>query len=232
AMEGGWRLAALVFAALILLVAVPLTLWGVRRLGPPRDLPEAGEDRAPVVLPFGRPAFWFLTLAFPAIALSHGVIIAHILPFLDERGVAPATALAAVALIGPSQVAGRVALMAIGSRAPAQPALLVVFGVIGAGIALMAVGGPVGLFPAVVLFGGAYGVVSILRPVVTAEILGREGFGRISGALALPYQAALAAAPFAGALLWSAAGYDVVMGVAVAIVLAGGVAFRAAMARR
>src|SRR3546814_2244314 len=55
----------------------------------------------------------------------------------------------------------------------------------------------------VILEGAGYGVTAISRPVVSATVLGRDGFGAISGALALPFIGATALAPTFGAALWS-----------------------------
>ena len=65
------------------------------------------------------------------------------------------------------------------------------------------------LLVAFVLFqGSGYGVTSIVRPVVTAEFLGRTNFGVISGLLALPFITATAAAPTIAAFVWERGGYD------------------------
>jgi hypothetical protein len=79
-------------------------------------------------------------------------------------------------------------------------------------------------------YGAAYGVASIVRPVVTAELLGRAGFGTIAGMLAMPYMLAGAAGPSVAAFLWRAGGYDLVIGLGIALLLAGFVAVR--LARR
>ena len=49
------------------------------------------------------------------------------------------------------------------------------------------------LVVAFVLFqGSAFGLTSIIRPVITAEFLGRRNFGVVSGLIALPYLSATA----------------------------------------
>ena len=68
-------------------------------------------------------------------------------------------------------------------------------------------------------------MTSITRPVVTANLLGRSGFGAISGAMAVPFMAATALSPFLGSLIWSLGGYDVVIGVMLTTVVAGFLAF-------
>ena len=61
--------------------------------------------------------------------------------------------------------------------------------------------------------------MSIVRPVIAAEFLGRSGFGVIAGMLALPYVMASAIGPILAAWLWSLAGYDLVLGLSGALVL-------------
>jgi predicted MFS family arabinose efflux permease len=70
---------------------------------------------------------------------------------------------------------------------------------------------PALLIAFVILFGGAYGVVSIIRPVIARNLLGERNFGAKSGGLALVYLAGSASAPFVGALVWSRGGYDLVL---------------------
>ena len=63
----------------------------------------------------------------------------------------------------------------------------------------------------VILFGGAYGVVSIIRPVIARDLLGERQFGAKSGALAMLYLAGSASAPFLGSLVWDRGGYELVL---------------------
>jgi MFS family permease len=58
---------------------------------------------------------------------------------------------------------------------------------------------PVLIFLFAGLQGAGIGLISILRPVLVAEILGRRGFGAISGAVAVAPILASAAAPSVGA---------------------------------
>lgn len=237
----GWRIAALVFAGLILLIAVPLFWIGGR------PDPDAGTGAGRSVETKARadgalrrvmrgPAFWLLAVGFSTIALNHGIVVNHLLPLLDERGVSGALAVLAVSLIGPMQVAGRIVMMTVEARVG------MVF-ICGATFLFMAAAGTVlgaaAALPALVylfvaLQGSGYGVTSITRPVVSAILLGRTGFGVISGALALPFVTATALAPSVGSLIWSVGGYDTVIAALVAIVLVGFVCFLIAvrLARR
>jgi len=86
------------------------------------------------------------------------------------------------------------------------------FALMAAAVASLILAGtaPVLLAAFVVLQGAGYGVTAISRPVVSATVLGRDGFGAISGALALPFITASAVAPTLAAAVWSVGGYDAV----------------------
>ena len=174
-----------------------------------------------------RPAFWLLAAGFAMIALNHGMVVNHLLPLLDERGVPAALAVLAVSLIGPMQVVGRVVMIATERHLGMVTICGVTFlmmalagGVLGAAASL-----PLLVYVFVALQGSGYGVTSITRPVVTAELLGRRGFGAVSGALALPFVAATALSPSAGSLIWSWGGYDAVIAALVITVLFGFLCF-------
>lgn len=229
----GWRTAVLTFAVIILTVAIPLFRYGTALPAPeeePQAKPASG-GKSDLRHAMGKATFWLLGITFSMIGLTHGIIITHLLPMLAERDVPVATAVFAASMIGPMQVAGRVAMMTVERRLSMQVICAVSFlfmigaisSLIGAGIwpALMV------LF--VVLQGSGYGVTSITRPVVTAEILGRAGFGAISGALALGFMGASAASATLAALIWEIGGYDAVRWTVFGCVLIGMSAYLTAM---
>lgn len=230
----GWRGALLVFAGVIVLVALPLAVLGLRLLAShaedagtrPRPTGREGRDA------LRKPAFWFLAFGFATIGLTHAMIITHIRPIMESRGVAEALGVLVASLVGPMQVLGRVVMVSVQSRVDIHGATLGCFAgmALGATALLYATGSPVLAVGFVVPYGAAYGVASIVRPVVTAELLGRAGFGTISGMLAVPYMLAGAAGPSVAALLWQAGGYNVVIGLGIVLLLGGLVAVR--LARR
>lgn len=229
----GWRMAVLTFAVIILVVAIPLFRYGTA-------LPQPEEEPPAKALPGGssdlrramtKPTFWLLGVTFSMIGLTHGIIITHLLPMLAERDVPVATAVLVASMIGPMQVAGRVAMMAVERRMSMQVICAVSFvfmiGAISSLIGSIALPALLVLF--VVLQGSGYGVTSITRPVVTAEILGRAGFGSISGALALGFMGAAAASATLGAAIWEVGGYAAVRWTVFGCILVGLAAFLTAM---
>ncbi len=223
----GWRGAVLVFAGAVAVLVIPLMLVGLRRLERHRAAEEAVEEtpgdpagRAAVTR---RPAFWLLGFAFGTIGLVQGSVLSHLLPILADRGIGAATAVLAAAMIGPMQVLGRVVMVATERRVNTFGVAMACYLGMGVGCAalLMADVAPWLVAVFVVLHGAAYGTASIVRPVLTAEVLGRRRFGVISGMLAIPFMGGFAIGPTAAALLWEAGGYDLVVGLAAGAALAG-----------
>ncbi len=226
----GWQGAVLVMAAVVALVGAPLLFIGASLLegGSDEIVPaeRRTESRALLRAAARRPQFWLIGLAFPAMALNHGILINHIVPLLVDSSFTEATAVTIASVVGPMQVAGRVAMMLSERHVGSLTLTILAFaGVAVAALFLMAAGASLLLaFAFAATQGAAYGVISILKPVVTAEFLGRAAFGSIAGWLALPYLACYAVAPFVGALLWEIGGYDLVIPAAGAIALLGIVA--------
>ncbi|MEL6476731.1 MAG: MFS transporter [Pseudomonadota bacterium] len=209
----GWQGTAYGFAGLVVLVAAPLAYLGTRRIEsraiPPVSMPQGQETPART----RRSVALTLGLAFPMMALSHGMLLTHLLPLLDARGTAPALAVLAAALIGPMQVVGRVAMMRLEDRVESLTVAQVSFGGVAAAALLLLASPwmPALIFAAVILHGAAYGLISILKPVVTAELLGQSGIARMLSWMALPYLASFALAPFLGALFWRWSGYEAML---------------------
>jgi MFS family permease len=71
----------------------------------------------------------------------------------------------------------------------------------------------------VVAQGSGFGVITIIRPTVIAEFLGRSDFSVVAGLLAMGFVIGTAIAPIFGSLLWQYGGYDFVIGVTIVIPL-------------
>lgn len=226
----GWRGAVLIFAAAVGCLGAPLLLVGgtlLERGGP--AAPPGGRDqrrsenRAALRRAVRRPQFWLIAVAFPLMAINHGMLLNHIIPLLVERGLGTALAVSVASVIGPMQVAGRVAMMLVERKVGAVALTALSFaGVVAAALILMAASGsPLLAFAFAATQGAAYGLISVLKPVVTAEFLGLTAFGTIAGWLAAPYLAGFAFAPHLGSLVWEVGGYDLMVPVAAALAAVG-----------
>jgi len=230
-----WRMSAFTFAGLILLVAVPLFYAATGEGGVVRGADRAAakaESRASLRGAMKRPTFWLLFFAFTSIAIAQGLVITHLLPLLAEREVPTAIAVLAASLIGPMQVTGRIVMM-MAERFVSMTVVAVICFVfmLAAATALFFAGAsPFLVFVFVVLHGSGYGVTSIVRPVVTAGLLGRVGFGSISGMMAVGFVGGMAVSPVLAAQIWTVGGYDLVLETAFGVVALGFVAYLLALA--
>jgi len=222
----GWQGAVLGFAALQLGLTVPVNLAGLRLLrarapaggaGAPPGSPAARAARAAAFrATLRRREFWLIGALFGLVALNHGLLVTYCLPLFADRGAGAGLAVLAAALIGPAQVAGRVALMLNEGRVSAGAALRLCAAMLClAAAALWLAGAAVWLILAfAALQGAAMGMVSILKPVVTAERLGRAAFGAVSGTLYMAPLLATALSPQAGAVLLTRGGAAALIAVA------------------
>ena len=220
----GGQGALLVFAGLVAL-AMPLNAVAVRQL---RRRERAGLALPPtppgtVQRALRKPAFWIIAVGFGAIYLNHGLLITYALVLFADRGAAAGLAALAAATIGPAQVAGRLILLAAGARVTTAQAVLFSCGamVLAGGLLWLAGVAPGLIFGFAVAQGAGIGLTSILRPVLIAEVLGRQGFGAISGAAAVAPILASAAAPSVGAALLSLGGPGVVYAVCLGLAVLG-----------
>ena len=227
----GWRAATALIGGFIAVAVAPLQWWGARAVQAGRiATPPAPETPQMAKNFLRRPAFWLLGLGIGMLAIVHGATLQHLLPLLNERGLPAEFAVLIAALIGPMQVAGRVAMVATGRFLSHRDFMLIAFAVMAASVAVLLVSGDnrALLVAYVFLFGGAWGTVSILRPLITRDILGERNFGAKSGSLALIFLTAAAASAYLGALIWGIGGYGLMLGVLIVLALAGAIAFIAA----
>ncbi|MGI3169898.1 MFS transporter [Pseudooceanicola sp. C21-150M6] len=220
----GWRGAVLCFAGAVALVGVPAMFAGATMLECCPEDEQSTErkagDRAAFVAARARPEFWLILLAFSLIGLAYGMIITHVMPILTDRGLTLGQAVLAASLFGPMQVAGRLAMMAAGHRVTGVTVAAMSFVGVTCAIAVLLFivpAMPQAGFAFALLFGASFGVISILKPVVMAEVLGRRSFGMIAGSMAVPFLIAGAIAPQAAALLWRLSGYDLALVVALGL---------------
>jgi MFS family permease len=211
----GWRTTVVIFACATAFIALPLIWIGASRAlqYPAAKVPSASTKATQAMSVTRSPTFWLLAVAFMMIAIDHGMLITHILPILSDRGVQEQTAILAASMIGPMQVAGRLAMMAaeryVATLVIAMGCSLVMTVAAAALLGVTSVPGLLAAF--VILQGAGYGVTSIMRPVVIAELFGRENFGIVSGMLSLPFMSGYALAPILAALVWKSGGYDAVI---------------------
>lgn len=220
----GWRGAVQAAAILMIVFVAPILWYGAKNLEEPATAPTSTTALPEPARAFLQaPAFWFLATGFACLAMTHGAALHHLLPILDERGLSAEMAVLAASFIGPMQVAGRLAMMSSERFLSHHGLTITAFSILAVSYFLLLFSGssPAFLSGFVILFGSAYGTVSILRPLLARDILGESNFGAKSGALALPYLAGSALAPFLGSLIWSRVGYNSMLFILLVILAIG-----------
>ena len=213
----GWRVAMQVMAGIAAFLAVPLLALAARWLHA-ETLSHAHLQGRP-----GRwsdvlklPGFALLALAFSLVALIPGMMLAHLFPLMSDRGVPPGTAVLAASLIGPAQVAGRVAISLAAPRARAS--MITIAAIMALVVSAMLIGAAAWqtalVFAAVLAYGAGNGLVGIFRPVLARERYSGENIGALAGALAGPALFVAAFGPLVGALLAQWGGYELMLGAA------------------
>tara|TARA_E500000331_G_scaffold17378_1_gene15414 strand:+ start:907 stop:2004 length:1098 start_codon:yes stop_codon:yes gene_type:complete len=226
--EIGWRGVILTFAILIGLISAPLNLYAVSQAQTANPAPpeppaqNTGQNLNPVTLR----TLVLLGFAFAAMAFDHNAILSHLLVLLDERGVHSEMAVFAAAMIGPMQVSGRLAMIAFEGRVQVVAVATAAFlSMAFATLMLFGVGSGMVFLILFVLFQGAgFGVASIVRPILIAELLGRRRFGVVAGFLAVPFLFSMAIAPSIAGMIWSIGGYHLLIVTTAIIGLSGAIA--------
>lgn len=226
----GWRTTALAFAALHLGVGLPLHL----------ALPAPGSREGqrplpaePAHQPADRRIALPLASAFACAAMATSAVSAHVVVLLDGRGLSGSQTAFVAALIGPMQVAARLAEWRLGHRISVAATGRLAFGGLLLGLSLLAWNGAGtwSVFAFAAAYGAANGVLTAVRGSAPAEWLPGAGYAANLGMISTPALAARALAPLAAAAGLAAWGTEVIALLLAFSALTGLLAFSAAAAR-
>ena len=211
ASELGWRETCFAWAAAHVVVGLPLNLLLPKS---PRIATSANETIKPHI-PLDRPMI-VLGLAFAASWTVVTALAVHLPRLLEAGGASTVQAVAAGALIGPSQVGARILEATLMKRfhPMVSARLSVALHPIGAAI-LALFGAAAAAAPFTILHGAGSGMLTIARGTVPLAVFGPENYGYRLGLLGAPTRVATAAAPLlfgmlidrygAGVLIFSSA---------------------------
>lgn len=207
----GWRSSCQVFAALHLIICLPIYLFLLPRpkdATAPKDIgalaevgPEDNERAIYIALGF------VVTCEMAIVAMMS----VHMHTILQSQGLSSTAAVALSALIGPSQVASRLVELTIGRKWP--PYLSMTLGVAGVAVALGLIIFGTGLnAPAVIIYGAGLGVVSITTGTVPLVIFGPVRYPLLMGRLRRISLVMQAVTPAIGAWMLTHIGMDMLLG--------------------
>ena len=223
----GWRMTLLIFAAINLLVCMPLNWLGLGRRESPTQADDVGISTpvsASGAPPLQGPARTMAMLLFGAIvaasAIVFGAMAAHLVPVLEASGLAVATAVWIASLKGVAQVAGRVWDLTLARKWHPIDVGRVSIAIMPLSFLVLMLGGThfLAALTFTLLFGISNGLVTIMRGAVPLALFGTHGYGEVLGILATPYLVLAALAPAAFALVVEVYGY----GLAQAVMLGAG----------
>jgi predicted MFS family arabinose efflux permease len=213
----GWREACLVYAAMHLVVALPLQLVmpAGRAYDVNRDTDDAparsepGETRA---LAHEQLVLVLLALVMTIAAGIGSIVVVHLLIFLQARGVELAMAVTFGTLFGPAQVGARVLERVFGQHYHPIWTMIASCALMFVGLLLLMISSPI-LAIAILLYGAGYGISWIARGTLPLALFGPQRYPILIGRLAFPSLIAQALAPALGALLLEHYGADATIAV-------------------
>jgi predicted MFS family arabinose efflux permease len=211
----GWRGACFVYAALHLLVALPLQMAVMPPLSrlPAQAAPDPTASTKQAATHGGeRLLFVLLALVLTISAGIGSIVVVHLLIFLQARGVDFAFAVFLGTLFGPAQVGARVIERLFGARYHPIWTMVASCLLMAIGLALLLAAFPL-LALVILLYGGGYGIMWIARGTLPLALFGPERYATLMGRLAFPSLIVQALAPSGGALLVERAGSDATMAV-------------------
>ncbi len=200
----GWRNACFAYAALHLLIALPLVLTFPAGKAPASD--NASPASAPITpgASRGGEGAILVLLAF-ILTLSAGIgsiVVVHLLLILEAKGLAVAVAVSIGTLFGPAQVGARVIEGLFGARYHPIWTMVASCAAMMLGlVAMTAVADVAVLTAAMIVYAAGYGIMWIARGTLPLALFGAERYPVLMGRLAFPSLIVQALAPFAAALI-------------------------------
>ena len=196
-----WREIILVFAAIAFLAVCLLPKQD--RIAPESETCRNGSPFRIEIGPV------LIALAFGLIMMGHAILL-FLLPVVLALGNdVGKMGIVAVAILGPAQIAGRLAWKAYGADYAPQFCAVSLFVVFCLPPVLLIMTGPstIMVYAALIVQGAGYGVHTILRPVLARLYLPIEHLGRGFGYIATVGLVMMALGPALGGLVWSHTGF-------------------------
>jgi hypothetical protein len=180
-----------------LIVALPMNRFLVAKAPPPPPV-AVTPDAAPGGIPW---TMVILAAVFAATTFVSTAMAMHLPRIIEALGAAPTAAIFAASLVGPAQVAARVAEFAFLRKASPLVTAQLAAGLHPIGAALLAFLGPVVAIPFVLLHGAGNGLLTIARGTLPLALFGSAGYGLRTGLLAAPARLLQGGAPLLFALV-------------------------------
>jgi MFS family permease len=195
-----WQGVYLVYAALNLVVCLPLHAWlSFGRMGQGQAASEPHQHVAGSLTAAARPlGFTLMVVAFSLQNLVSAAVLVHMVPLLSGLGLG-ATAAIVGTLFGPAQVLSRFINMVVGINLPPLTLAAISAGLMTSGVGVLVATAPsiAGAMAFAIIFGMGNGVFSIVTGALPLSLFGSDGYGRLQGRAMSARLIVSAVAPFA-----------------------------------
>ncbi len=175
----GWRAAYATIGIATLVITIPAALFATRHARLP--VPRANRSEA-AILPLVRTrAFLLMCAIFVLLAIASGGLLAHLVPMMIDRGVAPAAAARFAGLAGFAVIFGRGGIGWLLDRFNAARLLALVALTIVASLLLLYAAGDLASSLAALLLGCVMGAEVDFTAFLVRRYFGTAAFGRLYG---------------------------------------------------
>lgn len=198
----GWRAVCMFWAALHLLLGLPLNALLSRAKPNPREVFE--EQKPPGAVPEGasnagislKRTAYLMAYVFAASWFISTAMASHLPQILQASGATLAASIAAAALVGPAQVAGR--LVEYSFLKKAHPLLSARLAILAHPLAAVCLGlaGASAASVFAILHGLGNGILTIAIGTLPLKVFGSQGYGQRQGWLMVPARIVQAGSPF------------------------------------
>ena len=213
----GWRQTLVLFAAINLIVCLPLNWFGLARHEKGRDADRAvgaepvSRDGAPLSGRMRSVAIGLFALVMSLNGFVFGVVTVQLVPLLEAAGLVTVAAVWVASMKGFAQFAGRLVEIFFGRNLHAITVARIAIGVLPVSflLLLLAAGNFQAILAFTLLMGASQGVITIVRGAVPLALFGATGYGTVLGLIATPILIVNAASPTLFALILERWGWQV-----------------------
>ncbi len=204
----GWRDTYVILGLMLMLLSAPLHwlfLPSRTTSGAAHSHSREADTEFSLIALCRRPLFWGIVVWSAGYSFMLSGVLFQLIPLLKSEGVTVAHVVFCMALFGPSQVAGRIAVMLIAHRisTAALGTLTVIAFPLATLVLLEAPHELAWLCLAIALFGAANGIATIVRGTAPAEWIGLADYGKVAAAITIPVLVSGALSPSILAWIWT-----------------------------
>lgn len=211
----GWRGTLLIFAAINLVVCLPLNWLGLSRRESATETvaakaPERAQDGPALEGRMRTVGIALFALIMSLNGFVFGVVSLQLVPLLEAAGLAGAAAVWVASLKGHGQFGGRLVEIFFGKNLKAMTVARIAIGILPpALLLLMLARGEFWLLVTfTLLLGASQGVITIVRGAVPLALFGTQGYGAVLGLIATPILLVNAFSPALFALIVDQVGWQ------------------------